>query len=168
MSVVSGQTLFSFGYLMVLVTVVTILRAVRDALFLDRIGYEGLPLIFLVTTIVSLVVASAYVRLAQRKSPVWIACFSTGLFALSFPIIYWWLTDITWPHYLFYVSVALFTTFSVLQFWALVHHFWEARRLEQEIPFIASGGLLGGILGGLLKPGGLVTARQFFCGVYRR
>lgn len=107
-SLFSRDAVFPFAYLMVLVMIGTTLRAFRDSLFLDRLGYESLPLTFLLTTLVSVAAAGAYVRLAARKSPVWIACFSLALFAVLFPAVYWWLPRLSWLYHVLYVSVAPF------------------------------------------------------------
>jgi hypothetical protein len=125
-------------------------KAVRDALFLSTFGVQSLPLVMTVGAILSLAAVLAVSGIMARYAPRRVLL---GLFGLSgFAFAFEWITMSLAPGV---VAVAVYLHVTVLNpvilsaFWSLVNEHFDPHTARRAFARIATGGTLGGILGGL-------------------
>jgi len=142
--------LFFFNFFLITAPY-TIIKSLRYALLLEKMGIEGLPQGYFLAALVTGMVVVIRHKTESRISPqrlhlasLWIFT-GTGLifwiFLKSggrlFSLLYW-----IWA----YVLVVVLMT----HFWLMVNQVFNPREAKRLIGFFGSGGLLGGVFGGLL------------------
>ena len=145
-----AAALLFFLYFFLITAPFTIVKSVRDASYLDDIGVRHLPWAYATAALVAGAVAlhaRLQARLERRRLLIGSLVFFgatallfRALFALDWPgitLLYW-----LWAN----VFVVVLTT----QFWFLVNDRFDPRQAKRLIGFLGSGGILGGIAGGLL------------------
>ncbi len=142
--------LLFFLYFFLITAPFTIVKSVRDASYMDDIGVRHLPWAYATAALVAAAVglhARLQARLERRRLLIGSLVFfgSTALlfralFALDWPgitLLYW-----LWAN----IFIVVLTT----QFWFLVNDRFDPRQAKRLVGFLGSGGILGGIAGGLL------------------
>lgn len=138
-----------FIYFFLVVTFQYISKTVRQAGFIDQLGAEKLPVVYLVLALCTVPVLWAYGRVADRvKRQTLIAV--TSLLVAASMVGFWWLYryDAAWIRVAFYVWVSIVYVLNVSQFWSYSHHVLDPRQAKRLFGFIGAGGLVGGIAGG--------------------
>jgi AAA family ATP:ADP antiporter len=133
----------------------TIIKALRYADLLQKIGPEGLPLAYLSAAVVTGLVVWLHLRIRSRFSGHVLMTFSLVFFVLSGLLLHMVLhTDFgaasNLMSYIYWVWASVLVTFLVTQFWLIVIEVFNPREAKRLIGFCGSGGILGGVLGGLL------------------
>jgi ATP:ADP antiporter, AAA family len=145
-----AAVLLFFLYFFFITAPFTIVKSVRDASYLDDIGVRHLPWAYATAALVAGAVAvhaRLQARLKRRNLLVGSLAFF-GATALVFRVllagnqpgvtlVYW-----LWAN----IFVVVLTT----QFWFLVNDLFDPRAAKRLVGFLGSGGILGGIAGGLL------------------
>jgi len=125
----------------------------RDALFLDRFSAVRLPWVdFIVAAIVGGILA-IYFRIGRTMSLVNLLA-ATLCFFGSNVALFWWLARIRparWLLPVFYVWVGVFGVVAIAQVWTLANYVLTGREAKRLLGLIGSGGILGGIAGGLMS-----------------
>lgn len=144
-------TLLLFSYFFLITAPYTIIKALRNSELLDAYGEKALPPAYLLTAILTGFVVVLHSKFQVRISKQLLIISSmiffilTGmLFWLFFPSTGDWLRLVYWPWANILVVVL------VTHFWITVNEIFNPREARRLIGFFGSGGLLGGVFGGLL------------------
>ncbi len=144
-------TLLLFSYFFLITAPYMIIKALRNSELLDAYGEKALPPAYLLTAILTgfvVVLHSKFqVRISKRLLIISSLVFFilTGmLFWLFFPSTGNWLRLVYWPWANILVVVLM------THFWITVNEIFNPREARRLIGFFGSGGLLGGVFGGLL------------------
>jgi len=142
------RTALLFLYFFLVVASFYILKPVRNALFLDALGAEKLPYVYLGTTALVALAMPLYTRAAAALSPQRLAAYGMGLSVLSILAFRWALgLGSTGVAAGFYIWVNLFSSVAIYQFWFLANVAFNSREAKRLFGFISSGGILGGAVG---------------------
>lgn len=151
-----GRSVLAAGLLFfVLLTVIMILRPVREALGLSR-GIENVRLLFLVTLGATLLIAPLFGWLVSRVPRRMLLSVSFRICAL---ILLGFLAGLTlFPESVrgavasvYYVYHSAFNLFVVSLFWAFMADVYSLTESKRLFPAIAIGGTLGALFGSLLS-----------------
>jgi len=138
----------------------TIIKALRYADLLHKMGPKGLPIAYLCAAVVTGLVVVFHSKIRIRLSSQILMTSSLVFFVLSGLLLHVLLqTDFGMRSallsYIYWVWASVLVTVLVTQFWMLVIEVFNPREAKRLIGFCGSGGILGGVLGGLLA--GLLT-----------
>lgn len=150
------RTLLAFLILLLIIASYTVVKSVRDALFLSKFGITQLSLIGIGLAVAIGFVISIYLRttsgvprhllilgtnitIAASLALIWIGLWSPGLTALLPWVLYIW--------------SSIFGVFIVMQFWLLANDLFDPREAKRLFGFIGAGAILGGVSGGFLSRG---------------
>jgi AAA family ATP:ADP antiporter len=128
----------------------SIFKSIRDASFLTELGSENLPLAYATAFFVGLAVAlqaklqARAPRRALLAGSLVMFSLTGGAFAVLLGISGSWLSLAYW------VWANILVVSLMTQFWILVNDIFNPREAKRLIGFVGSGGILGGIAGGLL------------------
>jgi AAA family ATP:ADP antiporter len=126
-------------------------KATRDTLFLTSFDVKALPSMMAVSALLSIVAVLWLSKLILRHSPAKVvpASFAVsgmallGAWALSFPAPRLAAVAV-------YLQTALFGASVISAFWSFVNERFDPRTGKRAVAFIAGGGTLGGVVGGVL------------------
>lgn len=144
-----GRVLLMSTYLLLIIAAYSTTKAVRDSLFVTKIGPAQLPYVYLMIAgamgLVSVVYTRAVNRIGLRR-----LIRTTSLIAISNLLLFWLLFrqhSAVW-FYVLYVWVSLFGAITASQFWLLATHVFNPREARRVFAWLGVGGILGGIFGG--------------------
>ena len=142
--------LFFFDFL-ILTTVHFAAKTVRQATFIDALGAENLPWVYLAVAAISLPVLIVYSRAAARVRLPMLILAGTLLHVLGL-VLFFYLFGLghKWVAAVFYVWLGMAFAIAVSQFWIYANRVFDPRQARRLFAFIGAGGLLGAMLGGLL------------------
>ena len=144
-----SRVLLMSTYLLLIIAAYSTSKAVRDSLFVTKIGPSQLPYVYLLIAgamgLVSLVYTRAVARIGLHR-----LIRITSLVTIANLLSFWLLfrQDSSIWFYVLYVWVSLFGAITASQFWLLATHVFDAREARRVFAWIGVGGILGGILGG--------------------
>lgn len=141
-----------FAYNFLIIASYTIVKSVRDALFIHRVGASKLPYVYIGVALIAGIVVQGYDRLAQRTKRSHFIIGSNLFFTLNI-LVFWWLFhyEWLWLSYGFYIWGDIFIAISLAQFWLTANDVFDPRQAKRLFGFILSGGTLGGIIAGWLS-----------------
>lgn len=142
----------------------TIIKALRYADLLVRLGPGALPLAYMAAAVVTGLVVFLHSRIHFKVSSQIMITISLLFFALSGLLLHLvLLTDYgkrsAFLSYFYWVWASVLTVVLLTHFWMIVNDVFNPREAKRLIGFCGSGGILGGIAGGLLA-GFLTRADQ--------
>ena len=146
-----AATALLFVCLFLLLTFQISTKTVRQSTFIDSLGADKLPLVYLLVALLSYPILRPYYRFAERfRIHQLIAYTSLGVAALL--VGFWGLYQFpwTWVPVVFYVGSSIIYAMMVSQFWSLANHVFDARQAKRLFGLVGAGALLGGIAGGQL------------------
>jgi ATP:ADP antiporter, AAA family len=142
--------LLFFLYFFLVTAPHTIIKSVRNAVFLDSLGKEFLPYAYLLTALLTGLVVALHTSLQHRyskykliQSSLLFFIMTAVLFWILFPSSYLWLAMVYW------VWANLMVVVLMAHFWLTVNEMYNPREIKRLVGFFGSGGILGGIAGGL-------------------
>jgi ATP/ADP translocase len=144
-----ARVLLMSTYLLLIIASYSMTKAVRDSLFVTKIGPERLPYVYLLIAgamgLVSIIYSRAVNRIGLHR-----LIRTTSLIAISNLLLFWLLfrSDRALWFYVLYVWVSLFGAITASQFWLLATHVFNAREARRVFAWIGVGGIIGGVLGG--------------------
>jgi AAA family ATP:ADP antiporter len=144
-----AATALLFVCLFLLLTFQVSSETVRQSTFIDSLGADKLPLVYLLVAVLSYPVLRPYYRFAERfRVHQLIAISSLGVAAIL--VGFWALYQFpsTWVPVVFYVASSIIYAMMVSQFWSLVNHVFDARQAKRLFGIVGAGALVGGIAGG--------------------
>jgi AAA family ATP:ADP antiporter len=133
----------------------TIIKALRYADLLKKIGIGGLPIAYIFAAIVTGLVVLFHSKIHLRVSSQLLFTASLLFFIVSGLLLHLlFQTDVgrdsVFLSYFYWVWASVLTIVLLTQFWLIVNEVFNPREAKRLIGFCGSGGILGGILGGLL------------------
>jgi AAA family ATP:ADP antiporter len=143
--------MFFYGFL--IIASLSVLKPVRNSLFLIRFGSEKLPFVYVLVALFSALVAVIYTKYS-KKIRLNRLIHTTLLIAIATLLIFWFLLysgyESAWFLYAFYIWVAIFGVITGTQFWLLANDIYNAREAKRLFGLIGAGAISGGIFGGYL------------------
>ena len=142
------KTVLCFSTLLLIVAAYTIVKAVRDAVFLSRFGVTEISFIAIGLALLAGFVVGVYQRVTKGRSRARIIGVSHSLIGVTLIVIWLGLSHpaTAWA---LYIWSSLFGVFIVMQLWLLAGDLFSVREAKRAFPVIASGAILGGLSGGL-------------------
>ncbi|HVS30080.1 MAG TPA: Npt1/Npt2 family nucleotide transporter [Thermoanaerobaculia bacterium] len=145
----AGPAILLFFTFFLLITFQYTTKSVRQSTFINSLGAERLPYVYLFVALASYPFLRIYSRFAdsmRRDALIIATCTFTGTTMIAF----WWLFEYPWPWvpFAFYVWISITFVMMVSQFWSFSSHVFDPRQARRLFAFIGAGGLLGGVMGG--------------------
>lgn len=133
----------------------TIIKALRYADLLWRIGPGGLPIAYLFAAVVTGLVVIFHTRIHSKVSRQIMMVASLVFFIITGVLLHIILlsdygAESAYLSYFYWVWSSVLTIVLVTQFWMIINEVFNPREAKRLIGFCGSGGILGGIVGGLL------------------
>ncbi len=151
-----GRTGLMFACMFLLIAAYVVMKAVRDSLFLYKLGVAQLPLVYILVAVFSGAVAWLYAHFFRRL-PVSTQLHTTFLggaaVLLVFQLVLSGLVlsgEAPWLYYALYLWVSGYGLLTVAQSWLFANQVFTAREAKRLFGVIGAGAILGGTLGGLL------------------
>lgn len=140
-----------FTYFMLLAVGHYSAKVVRQAVYLDVLGAEKLPYVYLLVALVSFPILVVYARLSERvrHAPV-IACCCVVQTAVLAAFYFFLSSPARWVPLAFYVWTTVAFGLAVSQLWSYANHVFDPRQARRLFAFVGAGGLVGAIPGGQL------------------
>ena len=144
---VPALLLFTSLFLIVAFQIST--KTIRQSTFVDEMGADKLPWVYLIVALVAYPALRVYGWLTARLSIDRLLVFTS--FWVGTGLIGFWFA---WDHggagrtLAFYVGSSIVYALLLSQFWMLATHVLDARQARRLFAFIGAGGLLGAICGG--------------------
>jgi AAA family ATP:ADP antiporter len=146
-----SKALWLGGALMALTSSYTLVKTVRDALFLSRLSATWLPLVYILVGVVTLAVSVIVGRLTQRLSArqslvgsILGATIGLALFSVAVG------GSDRWVPAIFYLYVNAYGLIVVSQFWLYTNSKSDPREMKRIFGVVGGGAILGGVLGGVV------------------
>ncbi|MFC2164372.1 Npt1/Npt2 family nucleotide transporter [Acidobacteriota bacterium] len=143
--------MFFYGFS--IIASLSILKPVRNSLFLVKLGVEKLPVVYILVALCSAVVASIYSRYARKVKLIRLIMVTLFISILSL-LLFWYLLESNlqgdWLKYALYIWVAIFGVITGTQFWLLANDIFNAREAKRLFGLIGAGAISGGVFGGIL------------------
>jgi AAA family ATP:ADP antiporter len=143
--------MFFYGFL--IIASLSVLKPVRNSLFLVRFGSEKLPFVYVLVSFFSalvVVVYSKYAKKVRLNRLILITLFIAAATLLAFWSLIYSGYESAWFLYAFFIWVAIFGVISGTQFWLLANEIYNAREAKRLFGLIGAGAISGGIFGGYL------------------
>lgn len=145
------NALLFFLYFFLITAPHTIIKSLRNAVFLDSLGKNSLPYAYLLTALLTGLVVALHTSMQERFSKYRLIQFSLAFFILT-AVIFWFLfpSGHLWLPMVYWVWANLMVVVLMAHFWLTVNEVYNPREIKRLVGFFGSGGILGGIAGGLL------------------
>lgn len=125
-------------------------RIGRDALFIQKVGAEGLAIIYICNALLMTLISVVYARVYDRVSRI---SFLIGLLLLAAAIVctlrYLLEFDRVWLYYLLYIVTESIILLIPLHFWTFANEIFDPRQGKRIFPLLGAAGLVGTIAGGV-------------------
>ena len=140
---------FLFTNFFLITTALYHLKPASRSLFIDSLGAERLPYVWIGTALTMLCLISYYHRLVAKYSRLNVVLFSCLIFSGLLVVFRLVLatTDVA-GSVAFYIFVDILGVVLVEQFWSLSNSIYTTREGKSWYGFVGTGGLLGGVAGG--------------------
>jgi len=140
----------------------TLVKTVRDSLFLSMLPATWLPWVYILVGIATLAVSLPFGWLTQWLSPrqSLVGSVLAAAAGLAFCIFVVW-DSYTWMPAIFYLYVNAYGVIVISQFWLYTNSRSDPRAMKRMGGVVGAGAILGGIVGGVLAStlGGWVPLR---------
>lgn len=151
--IVPAALMFVYGFLAL--SSYYIAKAVRNAVFVQRVGADNLPYVYIMTAIFVTLVMVVYSRFVDRvKQTTLLQC--TFAFMIGSLLLFWWLLrgeSATVTSGAFYIFIKLYGLLVVSQFWLVANVLFTTSQARRLFGPIGVGLILGGIFGGAVADG---------------
>ena len=147
----AGRALLVCGHLFLVISSYVVLKAVRDALYIDRYGAMKLPFVIVGIAIVVGLFVDVYIRLSRRVRPAVLTSLSLAFFVANL-LLFWSLaaSGAEWLYPALYIWAGCYGVIAPVQVWTLFNEAFSTREAKRLVGFIGAGGISGAILGGAL------------------
>ncbi len=141
------SALFFFNFFLVITTLYQLKPASRS-LFIEHLGSDRLPYIWIVVALSMGLFISLYHKLVSRYSRQHVVMGSILVFGVALLFFRaWFFHSGKVVAVFFYVFVDILGVVLVEQFWSLVNSVYSTRQGKSWYGFVGTGGLLGGVTG---------------------
>ena len=128
-----------------------IAKPIRNSLFLEWMGPQQLPYIYLLSSVITLFGAFILDRLLNRFAPVRLIPTALTLFTVLLTTFWWLFTFVSHMSrslsFMLYLFISLFAVVGVSLFWATCNDTHSPREGRNFYNIIGLGGILGGLAG---------------------
>jgi AAA family ATP:ADP antiporter len=148
------RAVLAFVMLLLAVGAYTVVKTVRDALFLSKFGVTQLSFIAIGLAVATSFIVSLYLRLTAGVGRNRLIGGTNVLVAASLAAIWIGLGVPSMGEVLpwvLYIWSSVFGVFIVMQFWLLANDLFDAREAKRLFGFVGAGAILGGVSGGLMS-----------------
>jgi AAA family ATP:ADP antiporter len=147
-----------FAYFFLIITSYYVIKPVRNSLFIERLGADNLPYVYIATALFVGVIISFYSRFADRISRHRLVLGTFALLASNL-LIFWWVlrSGTLLTSGAFYIWAKLYPLLLVSQFFLVANEMFTTPQAKRLFGFIGAGGILGGITGSTIA-GAFATA----------
>jgi AAA family ATP:ADP antiporter len=156
----SGRAALLFAYLFLVITSYVVIKATRDAMFLERFSAARLPFADIAAAVTVGFVMALYIRVSRFVAlPVLLAGTLT-LFAGS-SLMFWAASRTAGPFWLWpalYIWAGIFGVLLPAQVWTLANYVLTTREAKRLFGIVGSGAITGWIVGGWVTR---MAARRF-------
>jgi ATP/ADP translocase/HEAT repeat protein len=140
-----------FAYNFALLVTLYLLKPARDSLFLNELGPQQLPLVFLAVAAAVVPVTLLYGRLGRRTRLSALVNGTTlaliaSLVAMRFALD----LEADWVFFLLYVWVSIYSVLATSQYWLLAGAVFDPSQAKRVFALLSFGAILGAIVGGEL------------------
>ncbi len=142
---------FLFANFLLIVMALYHLKPASRSLFIEYLGADQLPYVWIGTALTMALFIGGYHRIVERFSRVRIVlgtCLSLSLTLVIFRILL--LDPGPAVATAFYIFVDILGVLMVEQFWSLTNSIYSTNEGKSWYGFVGTGGLVGGVLGGLV------------------
>ncbi|MEJ2166988.1 MAG: Npt1/Npt2 family nucleotide transporter [Deltaproteobacteria bacterium] len=125
------------------------LKPASRSLFIESLGAERLPYVWIATALTMGIFITYYHRLVERHSRIRVVlgtCLAVSILLVIFRLLM--KHSIPLVHASFYVFVDSLSVVLVEQFWSLTDSIYTTREGKSWYGFVGTGGLVGGVAGG--------------------
>jgi AAA family ATP:ADP antiporter len=140
---------FLFVNFLLIITALYQLKPSSRSLFIEYLGADSLPYVWICTAVVMGGVITIYHKLVEHVSRIRLvlgSCFLFGGMLIVFRL--WLIRPDPVAAVAFYIFVDILGVVLVEQFWSLTNAIYSTREGKSWYGFIGTGGLLGGVIGG--------------------
>ena len=143
------RALFLFVNFFLIIMALYQLKPASRSLFIESLGAQQLPYIWIATALTMGVFITFYHRLVERHSRINVVL-GTCLVVSALLVIFRILLDYPGPiaAACFYVFVDILGVVLIEQFWSLTNSIYTTQEGKSWYGFVGTGGLIGGVLGG--------------------
>ena len=140
-----------FFYLFLVIAAYNVVKPIRNASLLEELGYELLPLVYLLTAVIIGFVVALHSRIQVKFSRYTLITVSILFFLISC-FVFRIFSGFGWKGLpvIFWVWANIFIIVLNTQFWITVNDILNPREFKRLSGFFISGGILGGFMGGVL------------------
>jgi len=145
--------IFSFmsAYIFFTISSYLIIKSVGRSMFLNKVGSQQLPYVYILVAVIVGIIASVYGRFSKKTPLLKLILFSHG-FLLMNMVVFWlfFTADVRapWLFYTFYIWMSIFGVLVPSQFWLLANHVYDPREAKRIFGPLAGMAIAGGICGG--------------------
>jgi AAA family ATP:ADP antiporter len=141
---------FSLDFFLIITALYQLKPATRS-LLIEALGADSLPYVWIGSAIALLITISVYRKMLIRYGRVQVVLASCLFFAAAL-VVFRLLaaTHAAWVAVAFYIFVDIFGVVLAEQFWSLADGTYRTEEGQRWYGFVGTGGLLGGVAGGLL------------------
>lgn len=138
-------------YLLLIIASYLILKATRDALYLDAFGAVKLPYVIIGIAVLVGLFVDGYIRLARRFATPALTM-ATLLFFIVNLLVFWVLAreGESWLYPVIYVWTGCYGVIAPVQVWTLVNELFTTRQTKRLVGTIGAAGIAGAVGGGML------------------
>lgn len=144
--------MFTYGFLAL--TAYYVVKPVRNSIFVDRVGADLLPVVYIVTAVAVVALMVVYSRYADRVGRSVLLLSTFGVLGGTL-VAFWALLSgegsSFWASGAFYVFGKLFPLLLVSQFWLVANLLFTAAQARRLFGPIGTGLIVGGIAGSTLS-----------------
>ncbi|UCE41688.1 MAG: MFS transporter [Candidatus Aminicenantes bacterium] len=140
-----------FFYLFLVIAAYNVIKPIRNASLLEELGYQYLPVVYLLTAVIIGFVVAIHSKIQVKISRYALITLSILFFFLTC-LIFRIFSGYGWQGLpiIFWVWANVFIIVLNTQFWITVNDVLNPREFKRLSGFFISGGILGGFVGGLL------------------
>lgn len=148
-----------FLYFFLVIGSYYVIKPVRNSLFIERLGADNLPYVYIATALVAGLVITVYSRFADRIDRRTLILGTFGFLASNL-VLFWWLlrAETVLASGAFYIWAKLYPLLLVSQFWLVANELFTTPQAKRTFGFIGAGGIIGGIAGSGVS--GLLATRM--------
>lgn len=146
----TSKTLLMSLFFFLVIFAVTVVKPVRNSLFLSEFGVSKLPYMYIATAAFTGILVLIDSKLSTILNRTAFMSATIGFLLLNLGI-FWWLVKLPdrWVSAVFYIWINFFNYILVAHFWTFANQFFNPREGKRLFGFILTVGTLGGIAGGL-------------------
>ncbi|MFQ5639089.1 MAG: Npt1/Npt2 family nucleotide transporter [bacterium] len=144
------KTLLMAFFFFLVIFAITVVKPVRNSLFLSEFGVSKLPYMYIATAAFTGILVLIDSKLSTFLNRTAFMTTTLGFLLLNL-VIFWWLVKLPdrWVPAVFYIWIIFFNYLLVAHFWSFANEFFNPREGKRLFGFILAVGTLGGIAGGM-------------------